>query len=128
MKVKLEKPLRLTATLRPADFPLGSAQSRAAVRMHLLKIKKAQSRFTFVLHVPRPHQDRNRYHFTPWAGTPRTGFIRTVFAPSEWLNPGDPVPVCVDCGKPYRKGQEALGKISYLGDCWEVHDPERGNR
>jgi hypothetical protein len=93
MKVKSGKPLRLTATLRPGDFPLGSAPSRAAVRMHLLKIRKAQSRFTVVMHVPRPHLDPKRYRFTPWIGTPQTGFIRTVFAPSEWLNPGDPVPV-----------------------------------
>ena len=125
MKVKLRKPLRLTATIRLGDFPIGSAQSRAAVRMHLDKIRKAQSRVTFVMHVPRPHLDPKRYHFMQWAGTAESGFTRVVFAPSEWLNPDDPVPVCIDCGKPYIKDQEALGMISYLGDCWETHDPER---
>jgi len=94
--------------------------------MRLLKLRKAERRETVVLHVRRPHWDPKRYHFMGWSGDTETGFMRFVFAPSEWLNAGDPIPVCIDCGKPYEKNREVLGKISYFGDCWEVHDPERG--
>src|SRR5262245_17612633 len=116
----------LIATPRPGDFPLGSPQSRAAVRMKLAKIRTAQPRVTYVMYVPRPNRDPMRYHFTPWAGDPENGFQRFAFGPSAWLDPGDPAPVCPDCEKPFRKQQEVLGKISYVGDCVEAHLPERG--
>lgn len=125
MTIKPRKTLSLTATLRPGDFPLGSLESRVTARMKLEKTIRTQRRETIVFHVPRPHRDPMRYHFMGWSGDRETGFMRVVFAPSKWLNPADPVPVCPDCGKPFKKNQEVLGKISYFGDCLEVHDPDR---
>jgi len=93
--------------------------------MKLAKIRTAQPCVTYVWFVPRPGRDPMRYHVTGWAGDPESGFQRIVFAPSVWLDPGDPVPVCPDCGKPFRKDHESLGKIFYVGDCVEVHLPER---
>ena len=125
MPIKPQEMLPLTATPGPGDFPLGSPQSRAAVRMRLAKIRTAQPRLTYVMYVGRPNRDPMRYHFTDWAGDPKNGFLRFVFAPHAWLAPGDPVPVCPDCGKPFRKDHESLGKIFYVGDCVAVHVPER---
>ena len=125
MTIKPQRGLPLTATLRPGDFPLGSPRSRAAVRMQLVGIRKAQSRINLVLHIPRPGLDPMRYHFTDWTGNSKIGFRRLVLAPSIWLDPGDPVPVCPDCGKPFRKSQELRDKVCYVGDCLEVHDPDR---
>jgi len=125
MPIKPQETLPLTATPRPGDFPLGSPQSRAAVRMQLAKIRTAQRRVTYVMYVARPRRDPLRYDFTDWAGDPENGFQRFVFAPHDWLEPGDPVPVCADCGKPLRKDHESLGKIFYIADCLEVHVPER---
>jgi len=93
--------------------------------MKLAKIRTAQPRLNFLVYMPCRGQDPMRYYFTPWAGDAKSGFVRTVFVPTEWLEPGDPVPVCPDCGKSFRKQQEVLGKISYVGDCIEVHLPER---
>jgi hypothetical protein len=128
MTIKSKEKLPLIATLGPGDFPLGSPKSRAAARLNLANIRKAQRRINILIHAPRPHRDPMRYHFLGWAGDAKNGFTRTVFVPTKWLEPGDPVPVCPDCGKPFRKDQEILGKISYLGDCLEVHAPERTKR
>jgi hypothetical protein len=128
MTIKSKERLPLIATLGPGDFPLGSPKSRAAARMNLANIRKAQRRVTSLVYVGRPHRDPMRYHFTDWAGDAKNGFTRAVFVPSKWLAPGDPVPVCPDCGKPFRKKQEALGQIFYVGDCVEVHAPERAKQ
>src|SRR5215475_3775437 len=112
MSIKPHETLPLTATPRPGDFPLGSPQSRAAVRMQLAKIRSAQPRLNFLVYMPCRGQDPMRNHFTPWAGDPESGFTRLVFVPTEWLEPGDLVPVCPYCGKPFKKQQEVLGKIS----------------
>src|SRR5215813_9246780 len=93
--------------------------------MQLPRIRTAQPRITHMSYVPRPGGDPTRCHFTDKAGDSQNGFLRFVFVPHAWLNPGDPVPVCPDCGKPFRKQQELGGKISYVGDCVEVHLPER---
>src|SRR5215475_3934881 len=60
--------------------------------------------------------------------TQKVAFSDSLLAPALWLDPGDPVPVCPDCGKPFKKQEEILGKISYIGDCVEVHLPERERR
>lgn len=124
MSIKSGKTPELTATLRPGDFLLGSTQSRAVVRMRLLKLRKVQRRETIIFHAPRPHRDPMRYHFTGWSGNPESGFRRFVFAPCKYLDPGDSIPVCPDCGKPFRKDKETSGKISYVGDCLDAHDPD----
>jgi len=125
MTTKSQKELLLTATLRPGDFPLGSPQSRAAVRMQLVQIRKAQSGINLVLHIPRPELDPTRYHFMDWTGNAKIAFTRVVIAPLKWIDPSDPVPVCPDCGKPFRKARELADNVCYVGDCLEVHDPER---
>jgi hypothetical protein len=125
MTIKSQKGLPLTATFQPADFPLGSPRSRAAVRMQLVQIRKAQARINLVLYVPRPELDPMRYHFMDWAGNSKIGFRRLVIAPSKWVNLGDRVPVCPDCGKPFRKSQQLSDSVCYVGDCLEVHDPDR---
>jgi hypothetical protein len=81
MAIKPQEMLPLAATPGPGDFPLGSPQSRAAVRMRLAKIRTAQPRLTYVMYVGRPNRDPMRYHFTGWAGDPKNGFMRFVFAP-----------------------------------------------
>ena len=124
MTIKSQKGLPLTATLQPGDFPLGSPRSRAAVRMQLVQIRKAQSRINLVLHIPRPELDPMRYHFMDWAGNSKIGFRRVVIAPLKRSDPGDPVPVCPDCGKPFRKSRQLSDSVCYVGDCLEVHDPE----
>ena len=83
MKIKSRKPLPVSATLRPGDFPPGSPESGAVVRMKLLKIRKAQSRVTVVLHMPRPHVDPRRYDFTGWSGDAVTGFRRFCLRPAN---------------------------------------------
>jgi hypothetical protein len=125
MTIKSQKGPPLTATLQPGDFPLGSPQSRAAVRIQLDRIRKAQSRENVVLHIPRPELDPMRYYFMDWAGNSKIGFRRLVIAPLKWVAPSDPVPVCPDCGKPFRKARELPDQVCYVGDCLGVHDPER---
>jgi len=93
--------------------------------MKLAKIRTAQPRLNFAVYMSHPGDDPMRYFFTPWAGDPENGFVRLVYVPTEWLDPGDPIPVCPDCGKPFRKQQEVLGKITYSADCIETHVPER---
>jgi hypothetical protein len=127
MAIKPQETLPLTATPRPGDFPIGSPRSRVAVRMRLAKIRTAQPRLTFEMYVGRPNRDPMRYHFTDWAGDKKNGLMRIVFVPHAWLAPGDPVPVCPDCAKPFRKDHESLGKIFFVGDCVGVHVPERGS-
>jgi hypothetical protein len=92
--------------------------------MQLVQIRKAQSRINLVLHIPRPELDPMRYHFIHWTGNPKIGFRRVVIAPLKWSDPSDPVPVCPDCGKPFRKSQQLSDSVCYVGDCLEVHDPE----
>ena len=118
---RVERPLSI-----PVYVPVMSSYwSRAAVRMQLVQIRKAQSRINLVLHIPRPVLDPMRYHFMDWAGNSKIGFRRLVIAPSKWLNLGDPVPVCPDCGKPFRKSQQLSDSVCYVGDCLEVHDADR---
>jgi len=93
--------------------------------MQLVKIRKAQSRVNLVLHIPRPELDPMRFHFMDWTGNGEIGFRRLVLAPSNWLDPSDPVPVCPDWGKRFRKAQELPDNVCYVGDCLEVHDPEQ---
>ena len=93
--------------------------------MQLVQIRKAQSRMDVVLHVPRPELDPMRYHFMDRTGNAKIGFRRAVIAPLKWLDPGDPVSVCPDCGKPFGKARELADNVCYVGDCLEVHDRER---
>jgi hypothetical protein len=93
--------------------------------MQITRLKNSRTRINVVFHVPRPWKDPTRYYFLNWCEGRDGVLMRFVFAPHKSVKPGEPVPVCPDCGKPFKKDGEALGMFCYVGDCLEVHDPDR---
>jgi hypothetical protein len=94
--------------------------------MKITRLKNSRTRMNVILHVPRPGKDPTRYHFLNWCEVSDGSLMRFVFAPHKTVKPGEPVPLCPDCGNPLKKSGEPLSMISYEGDCLEVYDPDRG--
>jgi hypothetical protein len=52
---------------KPGDFPIGSVESRAAMRLQLVNRRDVRKRVEFQTNVFfEPGQDGMRFHFYPW--------------------------------------------------------------
>lgn len=109
----------------PWEFPVGSEQSRAAARNIIATRDAKVRRIELVHNIPRPRHDPLRPHFGQWQSTGDGGLARMVYRPHVWLNPGEPVPTCPDCGTPFVKTSDYPGMAGYSMNCLELHDPDR---
>jgi len=67
----------------PANFQVGSAESRAAARA-VLELRDIQLRRIQIVHsVPRPHQDNSKPNVGDWAPMIDGSFTRLVYIPAE---------------------------------------------
>jgi hypothetical protein len=67
MANKPPETLNLPATLKPGDFPLGSAESRAAARMLAQQRETQGKRLEIILSSwMRPARGNDKPHATPW--------------------------------------------------------------
>jgi hypothetical protein len=111
--------------MKPEDFPIGSAESRAAARLKVARWFNGRKRLTLIMDIPRPRTDNPRVIFGDWTERPDGSLYRLVHAPRVWLKLGEPIPSCADCGTPFRKKKEYPGMVSYAADCLDKHDPDR---
>jgi hypothetical protein len=114
----------MTGLPRPEEFPIGSPESRAAARLQLGRMMDTCKRVTVIFDCPRPKTENLRVIIGKWHGSPKGTFTRTVFVPHFALKPGEPTPVCPDCGTPFKKTCEYPGSVGFMADCLEKHDPE----
>lgn len=110
--------------MKPGDFPIGSAESRAAARMQLTRWNDSRKRLRIILGIPRPREDGSRVHFGKWQECPNGMLQQIVYVPHVWLKPGEAVPACPDCGAPFRKTREFPGMVAFQATCMNTHDPE----
>jgi hypothetical protein len=73
--------------LRPADFPLGSAQSRAAARSQLQRFEANRACFVISHSVPRPRLDPSIAHEGEWCELDDGRLMRWDYAPNEIQEP-----------------------------------------
>ena len=75
----------------PGEFPLGSAQSRAAARMRLQQLKAARPTFQLIHSIPRPGLDPNVVHVGEWGELEDGRLFRMVYRPQA-LSPQNYMP------------------------------------
>ena len=119
-------------SLRPGDFPLGSALSRAAARLLVKERRDTRKRVAIVTNVlfPDPTSSNAQKlremepHVGPWQDFSET-LMRMIYLPSVCLKPGQAIPICPGCGTPFEKKSEYANMISYEAGCLDLHDPEQ---
>lgn len=67
--------------VRPEDFLVGSAESRAAARAALEARDTDMRRIQIVSHVERPRQDNSVPHIGPWQQAGDGSLMRIVYVP-----------------------------------------------
>jgi hypothetical protein len=115
--------------MRPADFPLGSPESRAAARMQAQREQNSLKRIEIIWNVPRPQRelspgtDNYMPHASPWQRTTDGGLMRIVYCPGEWKElPVEDIPRCSGCGTPFRRAKKQLGNLVWFtADCVAKH-------
>jgi hypothetical protein len=110
--------------LKPGDFPLGSALSRAAARLLMKERRDTRKRVTLITNVRLWDGNENEPHVEPWRDSGDT-LMRFVYQPSVWLKPGDSIPSCPGCGTPFKKASEYPNMACYQANCLGRHDPDR---
>jgi hypothetical protein len=110
--------------MKPEDFPLGSLESRAAARTLLAHKNDSRKRMRIMWSIPSPGEDNSRLHFGEWHEWEDNTLGQIVYIPHTWLKAGETVPVCPDCGTPYKKSDEFPNLIGYEASCMNKHDPE----
>lgn len=110
--------------LKPGDFPLGSALSRAAARLLMKERRDTRKRVTLITNVRLWDGNENEPNVELWRDCGDT-LMRFVYQPSVWLRPGDAIPSCPGCGTPFKKASEYANTFCYQTDCLERHDPDR---
>ena len=113
-------------SLRPGDFPLGSALSRAAARLLMKERRDTRKRVTLISNVCRPGGDENEPHVGPWRDFGDT-LMRMIYLPNVWLKPGQAIPSCPGCGTSFNKENEYASMISYTANCLDLHNPEQAS-
>lgn len=119
-------------TPKPGDFPIGSVESRAAMRLQLSNKTDARPRMDLVFHMqrpwhgegPQPENWNDLPSFGPWQDC-GDRLMRLVYVPHVWLKPGESIPACPDCGLPFEKTSEYPGMVGYAAACPKSHDPCR---
>jgi hypothetical protein len=54
-------------TPRPGDFPIGSIESRVAMRLQLANRRDSPRRIEIVSNIARPDVDNAKPHISPWS-------------------------------------------------------------
>ena len=111
-------------SLRPGDFPIGSALSRAAARLLMKERHDTRKRVEIISNICRPDGDKNEPHVGQWQDFGET-LMRMIYLPSVCLKPGQAVPSCPGCGTPFEKKSEYTNMISFEANCLDLHDPEQ---
>ena len=112
------------SSLRPGDFPIGSALSRAAGETALEKSPRhAKARNSYFQCLLAGAGNENEPHVGPWQDFGDT-LMRFIYQPSVWLKPGDAIPSCPSCGTSFKKENEYASMISYTANCLDLHDPQ----
>jgi hypothetical protein len=112
-------------TPKPGDFPIGSVESRAAMRLQLVSLRDMRGRVEYHNNIRRPGQDGMRFDFGAWQDCQDGKLFRWVYVPHVWLKPGEAVPACPDCRTPFAKTSESPNLVGYSAGCMKLHDPER---
>jgi|SRR5580704_2226732 hypothetical protein len=110
--------------MKPQDFPVGSLESRAAVRLQLARRNEGRRRIRLISSIPSAYQDNSRVHFGDWQEWGEDTLCQMVYVPHEWIKPGEAIPTCPDCGTPFKKTKEYPNLLGYTADCMDKHDPE----
>jgi len=117
--------------LKPANFPVGSPESRAAARSLLRQKQSKLVRLQFLHSVPRPWYGKGPAPpdvpraYSWWEGKDGR-MMRLVYIPHVWVTRDKPCPVCPGCGKPYQKAADCpnFHLVSYGADCADTHIPD----
>jgi hypothetical protein len=110
--------------MKPEDFPIGSPESRAAARKLLVRRIEGRKRIRIIWSIPNPGEDNSRVHFGEWQKWEDDTLGQIVYVPHVWIKPGEAVPVCPDCGTPFKKTDEYSHMVGYGANCMDQHDPE----
>jgi hypothetical protein len=110
--------------MRLGDFPIGSPESRAAARMHLAHLRSSRKRIRIISNVAWTETDSTHVHFGAWQEWQDGTMGQFVYVPSVWLKPGEAVPICPDCGTPFKKTGEYPEMVGFTANCIDKHDPE----
>jgi hypothetical protein len=113
-------------SLRPGDFPLGSALSRSAARLLMKERRDTRKRVTLITNVCLWDGNENEPHVEPWRDCGDT-LIRMIYRPNMRLKLGQAVPSCSGCGTPFKKENEYASMIGYTANCLDLHDPEQAS-
>jgi hypothetical protein len=106
------------------DFPIGSLESRAAARIRLASWNDSRKRMRIITNIPGPGVDNSRVHFGKWQKWLDNWLGQLVYCPHAWLKPGDSVPVCPDCGTPFKKTSDFVSMFGFSANCLDKHDPD----
>jgi hypothetical protein len=122
---------RRSDSLKPANFPVGSPESRAAARTLVQRRLSQQKRCQFVHSVRGPWRGEGPEPFDvprahPWTEGRDGTLCRVVYIPHVWIGPEETPPMCQGCGTPYRKAREFRNYplVEYRADCTDKHIPD----
>jgi hypothetical protein len=125
----MREPMNATAKVR--DFPIGSLESRAAARSLLRQRRSKQERLQFFHNVRGPWygdgpEPPDVPKANPWFEGDDGRLVRLVYIPHVWIERGESIPNCPECGTLYRKATEYpdFPLVGYRADCLEKHIPD----
>src|SRR5580693_9035406 len=110
--------------MKPENFPIGSLESRAAVRNFLSRRNDGRKRLRIISNIPSGGQDNSRIRFGGWQEWGEDRLCQMVYVPHVWIKPGTTVPSCPDCGTLFQKTKEYPNLVGYQASCLDRHDPE----
>jgi hypothetical protein len=123
----------IATVLNPAEFPIGSPQSRAAARMFAANRQDNRQRIQFVTNAILPPlagyagpEDETTPWFGPWQECTDGALFRFVFKPTHFdKSPSAAPPVCRGCGTPFRRADSGLsaGMGMFEAACMKNHEP-----
>ena len=103
---------------------IGSLESRSAARMRLVRLKESRKRIRFIHNISGSGEDRAHVCFGDWQECQNGALFQMVYVPHVWLKPEEPIPVCPDCGTPFKKTGEYPNLVGFTANCIDKHDPE----
>jgi hypothetical protein len=111
--------------MKPENFPIGSLESRAAVRNILSRRNARRKRLRIISNIPSGGQDNSRIRFGGWQEWGEDTLAQLIYVPHVWVKPGEAIPVCPDCATPFKKTNEYPDLAGYSVGCLHKHDPDR---
>jgi hypothetical protein len=115
--------------VRPADFSIGSLESRALARIRAEHIRDTRKRIELISNVrwpdyPLPLGVGGSVPYAgPWQETQDGALLRVIYHPGEWKKLSvETVPVCPSCGTLFRQTEKHVGDLFWFeADCMERH-------